>query len=235
MAQDSKLGKDGKAKKSILTRIAVASVLLLLSCYGLFLSYYLPKTIRVRATGIQTVETTIRETDGSSKNFHQEFPEFIEIGSTTPRRFRNEPTGYGWPFYFKLDDNSLAKDVQDAAFDRSEQIYRLRYYGWNLPLDLMRPNAVSLTAIPADASDFPYFNSGVALLHLIALIAVVFRGRKTKKNKIPEKSTPAGSVPSASKAEPPASAANAPAPGATSEESDNTQTASADPSTKKTP
>ncbi|WP_424968011.1 DUF1523 family protein [Dinoroseobacter sp. S375] len=86
--------------------------------------------------------------------------------------YRNEDTGWGWPFYFKFDSsdvNARAKDLVSDAEDPTWVI--VRHYGWRSNLFSIFPNAVSLKVTDSpDPQIIPWFN--IAFFLVLALIAL---------------------------------------------------------------
>jgi hypothetical protein len=85
--------------------------------------------------------------------------------------FRNEDTGFGFPWYFKFDSATLHNQAQEAVSTAEAPKWMvIRYYGWRLPFVSMFPNAISMR--PAESRDMtliPWFNI-VLLTTLIALV-----------------------------------------------------------------
>jgi hypothetical protein len=86
--------------------------------------------------------------------------------------FRNEDTGFGFPWYFKFDSATLHNQAQEAVSTAEAPKWMvIRYYGWRLPFVSMFPNAISMR--PAESRDMtliPWFN----IVLLTALIALVW-------------------------------------------------------------
>ena len=80
-----------------------------------------------------------------------------------PIVFRNEDTGWGWPFYFKFDTSNLqaeASNLRSAKLSAKVQWVKIRHYGWRNTLLSIYPNAVSLKPVSGpDETSFPWFNT----------------------------------------------------------------------------
>ena len=91
--------------------------------------------------------------------------------------FRNEDTGFGFPWYFKFDSATLHNEAQEAVSTAETPRWMIiRYYGWRLPWVSMFPNAVSMR--PAESADvrlIPWFN--IILLTLIGAVAWAIAAR----------------------------------------------------------
>lgn len=82
--------------------------------------------------------------------------------------YRNEDTGFGFPWYFKFD----AAEVQGRAQllgQKPEQLALVTYYGWRIPVLKQFPNAVDIEAWGSTEEPWPVFNTVFfALLILLA-------------------------------------------------------------------
>lgn len=80
-----------------------------------------------------------------------------------PIVFRNEDTGWGWPFYFKFDTSNLqaeASNLRSAKLSAQVQWVKIRHYGWRNTFLSIYPNAVSLKPVSGpDETSFPWFNT----------------------------------------------------------------------------
>lgn len=80
-----------------------------------------------------------------------------------PIVFRNEDTGWGWPFYFKFDTSNLqaeASNLRSAKSSAQVQWVKIRHYGWRNTFLSIYPNAVSLKPVSGpDETSFPWFNT----------------------------------------------------------------------------
>ena len=84
-----------------------------------------------------------------------------------PYVFRNEDTGFGWPFYFKLDSSNLQAEAQSVERD---EWYAVTHYGLRSEFLSIYPNAISIKrVIVPDAQLIPWFN-----IVFLAILAAVF-------------------------------------------------------------
>lgn len=111
--------------------------------------------------------------------------------------FRNEDTGFGFPWYFKFDSATLHNEAQEAVSTADNPRWMvIRYYGWRMPWVSMFPNAVSMR--PAESADvrlIPWFN--IILLALIvaviwAVAARLHRWRHRRADPVAASWTPEG-------------------------------------------
>jgi hypothetical protein len=99
--------------------------------------------------------------------------------------FRNEDTGFGFPWYFKFDSATLHNQAQEAVSTAEAPKWMvIRYYGWRLPFVSMFPNAVSMR--PAESRDMtliPWFNIVVLSLLIAVVWAVWARLRRWRQRR----------------------------------------------------
>jgi hypothetical protein len=82
--------------------------------------------------------------------------------------FRNEDTGFGFPWYLKFD----AADVQGRAqlLAQSNRTALITYYGWRIPMFSKFPNAVDVEPWDSEQEPFPWFN--IVLLSLLLILFI---------------------------------------------------------------
>lgn len=142
------------------------------------LHYYLPSRDVVRIVGVD-----VKRMDVTSREFVSEGAgtatqrtrdvRFINAIWPTgkPRVYRNEDTGWGFPWYFKFDSGNLQAEAQDAAIGQSAgpRWYVVTHYGWRIEIFSMFPNAIALRPAPGpDFSPIPWFN--IVFLSMLALL-----------------------------------------------------------------
>lgn len=88
--------------------------------------------------------------------------------------YRNEDTGWGFPFYLKFDSDDLMAQASDLRSTTANPRWVVvRHYGWRLPLFSMYPNALSIRPASGPAEDlFPWFNTVFLTVLVIALLVV---------------------------------------------------------------
>lgn len=158
----------------------LALVLLLL--VGLFLHYVLPKREVVTITSAYNrfVEPgeirglrSLTEADAVATGRPGVDVFFINARSRNGRlwEFRNEDTGFGFPWYFKFDSATLHNQAQEAVSNSETPRWMIvRYYGWRLPFVSMFPNAVSMRPAPSpDVRLIPWFN--IIVLAILGAVA----------------------------------------------------------------
>jgi Protein of unknown function (DUF1523) len=159
--------------------------LLVLAVVGLFLHYVLPKHAVVYVTSTENRIVSPDEVRGF-RSFGEQAAATNPQGQVVvdvffinaikrdggPLVFRNEDTGFGFPWYLKFDSANLQAEAQDAVSTRDDPEWMVvRYYGWRIPFMSMFPNAVSMEpAASRDIRVIPWFNT----IFLILLVAVVW-------------------------------------------------------------
>lgn len=153
-------------------------VIVLLGLIVAFFHYYLPSQDVVRIVRTETVRVDVETTDAAG-NPAQVTRDQNRIYAFRPdgaeRVFRNEDTGWGFPWYFKFDTANLAAAAEDAVSTKdAPQWMIVRHYGWRIPMLSMFPNALSMReAEGPEERLIPWFN----IIFLTALIvgALVIR------------------------------------------------------------
>ena len=159
----------------------VVTIVAAVFCAG-FLHYYLPSKDVVRIVGTDVmrldmdVDDLSKGADGSSVTRDVRF-----INATwedgTPRVYRNEGTGWGFPWYFKFDSGNMQAQAQDMAGRADPDRWAVvTHYGLRIETLNMYPNATSLYAVDGpDHRVFPWFR--VAFLFFLAIVlTAIWRG-----------------------------------------------------------
>lgn len=130
---------------------------------GGLLHFYLPSQDVVRVVRTETVRVDEAVTDAQGNEVQRTRDQnriYTFTAGGGERVYRNEDTGWGFPWYFKFDTANLAAAAEDAVSTKdAPNWYVMRHYGWRIPMLSMFPNAVSIR--PADGPDqslFPWFN-----------------------------------------------------------------------------
>ena len=84
--------------------------------------------------------------------------------------YRNEDTGWGWPFYFKFDTANLYTEANDAISTKdSPEWVSVMHYGWRNEFLSIFPNAISIKQVSGpDHRIINWFN----IIFLTVLAAV---------------------------------------------------------------
>ncbi|MEM7422593.1 MAG: DUF1523 family protein [Pseudomonadota bacterium] len=142
---------------------------------GAFFHYSLPQRDIVRITEIDVTRMDSETPDGQPTTRDVRFI-FGKFADGAEMEYRNEDTGWGFPWYFKFDSANLANRAADFKSTAAEPKWVvIRHYGWRLTMFSMFPNALSVrTATGPDESLFPWFNL-IFFAILIFLIMVIYR------------------------------------------------------------
>ena len=124
--------------------------------------YSLPSTNVVKLVGTEVVRTDVGSlslfwaspdsgtgTDISNTNRDVRFINAV-FSDGSPRVFRNEDTGWGWPPYFKFSSGNLQAEAQSLS--ESEGWVAVRHYGWRIKMFSIYPNALSLKEVVSPQS-----------------------------------------------------------------------------------
>ena len=100
------------------------------------------------------------------------------------RVYRNEDTGWSFPFYMKFDSSDLSAKAQDMA-NKDGQWVAVTHYGWRIKLFSIWPNATKVKPVPGpDAVLVPWFNIAFLSLLAVIFINIWLALRKFKKKRI---------------------------------------------------
>ncbi|MCP5086588.1 MAG: DUF1523 family protein [Rhodobacteraceae bacterium] len=88
--------------------------------------------------------------------------------------FRNEDTGFGWPWYFKLDSSNLQAEAAEQISTRDAPDWvAVTHYGWRNEFLSIYPNAVGVKAVSGpDVRLIPWVN--IVIYTLLALLLLGF-------------------------------------------------------------
>jgi hypothetical protein len=167
---------------SNLRRIIIIGAVILVVAAGplVFLDYFLPHhaVVRIVGTEIKRVgkdNTAAKDTTQShTRDVFYIYTE--EIKTKKPRVFRNEDTGWGFPWYFKFNSADLQAIAQSIAGEHGTAV--VTYYGWRIQIISLMPNVINIERAEPDASPIPWFNLfffGI-LIAVIAWITYKVRG-----------------------------------------------------------
>jgi hypothetical protein len=143
-----------------LRRILFGTAIALLVAAGpvALLDYFLPHHALLRVVGAETRRPIGNST--SQKATRDTFYISAEdVETKKPRVFRNEDTGWGFPFYFKFNSADLQAVAESVAGERGTAIFT--YYGWRIQIFSIVPNVTNIKrAAPDEELPYPWFNFG---------------------------------------------------------------------------
>lgn len=144
-----------------------------------FLHYYLPSKDVVRIVGVDVkrMDVSSRQAKGEGTGSGASSTKDVRYinavwPSRKPRVFRNEDTGWGFPWYFKFNSGNLQAEAQDAVSTADNpRWFVVTHYGWRIEILSMFPNATSIKEVPSpDYLPVPWFN--IIFLSLLALLLI---------------------------------------------------------------
>lgn len=160
--------------KIILLAVAVPVVLIL----GLFIEFYLPSSEIVRVTGMEvkrmdrTGSSSSDQTGGmSTRDMRLIYTQIVSDNSV--KAFRNEDTGWGFPFYFKFDEADIAAKAAAMEKESPRPTVRVTYYGWRINMLDMFPNVIDLKRVDPEDTYIPVTKI-LFLTALVVLILVIY-------------------------------------------------------------
>lgn len=165
--------------------------LVLLTPPALFLHYFLPRSVIV-----QVDKTEVKRLDGDVNRIGQgdvkpsANRDVFLINTFVPNSdevlvFRNEDTGWSFPWYFKFNDSDI--NAFAAKLGDEKAIAKVTYYGFRIQLISMWPNVLKIERASIDDNTFPIARILILgiLFSIIGLVYWKLRGlfgRLLKKN-----------------------------------------------------
>ena len=173
--------------KSIILGLALLAV----GAVALGLFYFLPQHDVVMVTGVEVkrvdhngVINAENPADGPTRDVY-----FINTENPDTKNvmvYRNEDTGWSFPWYFKFDSADIQAKAQGYSRD-AEQLALIRYYGWRIKILSVFPNITAIESTTSRTEPFPWFNTiflgGLTLV--VIFIAVSLRRRFKCRNQVP--------------------------------------------------
>ncbi|MCY3878759.1 MAG: DUF1523 family protein [Rhodobacteraceae bacterium] len=160
----------------------VLRVLALIIIVALF-DYNLPSRDIVQIVGTEVVRTDIgsnslfwaQQDSGTGTDLSQQNRDVRFINTArddgSPRVYRNEDTGWGWPFYLKFNSGNLQAEAQQLA--GSGDWVAVKHYGWRSTLFSIYPNATSISPVTGPSvSLIPWVRIVAAILLLLAAVII---------------------------------------------------------------
>ena len=120
--------------------------------------------VRVTGTDVKRMDAKKVDAAGVERTRDVRFISAMSIDGEDPITFRNEDTGWGFPFYFKFDSGDVTTRVQNFLASDPQAPVAVTYYGWRVEILDLYPNAVSMSRVDADYTPIPYTTIIVILL-----------------------------------------------------------------------
>ena len=161
-------------------------VVVALAIAALSLHYVLPRHDVVMITGVEVkrmdadgVINAENPADGPTRDVY-----FINTEHPDTKKvvvYRNEDTGWSFPWYFKFDSADIQAKAQGYSRD-AQQLAIIRYYGWRITILSMFPNVTDVQATSTRDEPFPVFNTiFFSVLGLLALVVIIVIRRRFRK------------------------------------------------------
>ncbi|WP_426160368.1 MULTISPECIES: DUF1523 family protein [Pseudomonas] len=168
--------------------VVIGAILIVVTGAALGLYYVLPQYDVVSITGVEVkrvdddgVINAENPADGPTRDVYFINTEHPSTKAVTV--YRNEDTGWSFPWYFKFDSADVQAKAQGYSRD-SQQLALIRYYGWRIQILSVFPNITDIEATTSREEPFPWFNTiflgAGTLLILVALILVSRRLKRPR-------------------------------------------------------
>ncbi len=138
-------------------------VFLIVGMAALGFYYVLPRHDVVMITGVEVkrmdadgVINAENPADGPTRDVY-----FINTEDPDTKHvvvYRNEDTGWSFPWYFKFDSADVQAKAQGYSRD-AQQLAVIRYYGWRIQILSMFPNITEIALTDSRDEPFPVFNT----------------------------------------------------------------------------
>jgi hypothetical protein len=165
--------------------VILGAIILVVAGGALGLYYVLPQYDVVLITGVEVkrvdddgVINAENPADGPTRDVY-----FINTEDPISKKvmvYRNEDTGWSFPWYFKFDSADVQAKAQGYSRD-AQQLALIRHYGWRIQILSVFPNITEIEATNSRDEPFPWFNtiffSVLTLVLLFVAIAVKRRRR----------------------------------------------------------
>lgn len=165
-------------------------LVLVVGVTALGLYYVLPQHEVVLITGVEVkrvdddgVINAENPADGPTRDVY-----FINTEDPDTKKvvvYRNEDTGWSFPWYFKFDSADVQAKAQGYSRD-AQQLALIRYYGWRIQILSVFPNITHIEATTSRVQPFPWFNTiffGVTTFLLLG-IAIFVRSRLKRRGEV---------------------------------------------------
>ncbi|HVI30393.1 DUF1523 family protein [Hansschlegelia sp.] len=147
----------------------------------LFLDYVLPRhdVVRIVNTEVKRVDPrggSVGDQREPGADVYYIYAEDIE--TKKPHVYRNEDTGWGFPFYFKFNSADVQAVASSIASEKG--IALITKYGWRLTVFSMFPNVTSVRRWDPADTVVPWFNIVFFSLIGAAALYVAIRIRRRR-------------------------------------------------------
>lgn len=170
--------------------LVLGALILVVGASALGLFYILPQHDVVLVTGVEVkrvdhdgVINAENPADGPTRDVY-----FINTENPDSKKvvvYRNEDTGWSFPWYFKFDSADEQAKAQGYSRD-TDQLALIRYYGWRIQILSVFPNITQIEATNSRTEPFPWFNTIFfsVLLLLAIVVAISVKRRNKRRNQV---------------------------------------------------
>lgn len=120
---------------------------------ALWLDFYLPEKSVTTITGVEVKRVDkdgpISKTNPADSPTTDVYYIYTAHDDSQVRVFRNEDTGWHWPYYFKFNSADVQARAKTLEFDK--KLARITSYGWRITMLSHFPNVVKVE--PVDSAD----------------------------------------------------------------------------------
>lgn len=171
---------------ALLRKAGMVVAILLLVMVAAGLAYVLPQhrvvhvdgfeVKRVDGTAVGSGVAPVPPVSGTDVYYiHTSNPERTEVFV-----YRNEDTGFGFPWYFKFDSAEVQGRAQLLGHQQG-QLALVTYYGWRIPMFKLFPNAVEVEAWDRPEEPWPVFNTVFFAVLGLLVLAVWWKLRQFRQ------------------------------------------------------
>lgn len=135
-------------------------------------SFVFPHYETTRVTGVEVKRvdkdgpiTKANPQDGPTRDVYYIYTQ--KTGEDKTMVYRNEETGWGFPFYFKFGAADLQAKAAGLAQER--KLVEVKYYGWRIVIFDEYRNALSIKEVAEDNGSLPILSYIFYLLFVITL------------------------------------------------------------------
>lgn len=166
--------------------VILGATILIVAGGAVGLYYILPQSDVVLITGVEVkrvdddgVINAENPADGPTRDVY-----FINTENPDTKKvmvYRNEDTGWSFPWYFKFDSADIQAKAQGYSRD-AQQLALIRHYGWRIQILSVFPNITSIEATSSRQEPYPWFNTIFFSVVATALLALGIAIKRRKRN-----------------------------------------------------
>ncbi|WP_106745266.1 DUF1523 family protein [Yoonia maritima] len=99
---------------------------------------------------------------------------FVQRETTEVMVYRNEDTGWSWPFYFKFDTASLQTEADDLRSTPEQPKWAVvTHYGWRNEYFSAFPNAIAIRPVEGpNVTIIPWFNIAFFVFLMVGIVFI---------------------------------------------------------------